>query len=158
MDTKDLVRVFFWLDPSDWHGLQTESLWAKPIAAAQGGDLFEMKNSPFYTRDVSYLDIVRAVPGIHVRGLDFAGLIGSRGHSTYRILVQDDSRGFDEYWQRLSQLGCTYEGGQVRAATLYSVDVPKTTDIHQVRRILEDGHNDGVWTFEEGRVVHPARS
>jgi hypothetical protein len=158
MDTKGLTLVFFKLDPTDWPGLHTESLWAEPIARAQGGDLFVVRNSPFCTRDVSYLDVVRAVPGIHVRGLDFAGLIGSRGHSTYRLLVQEDRGDFEKYWKKLQNLGCTYEGGEVGAGTLYSVDVPDTTDIYEVYKILEEGQKDGVWMFDEGRVGHPIKS
>jgi hypothetical protein len=157
MDTNGLTRVFFKLDPSDWHGLQTESLWAEPIAAAQGGDLFVVRNSPFYTRDVSYLDIVRAVRGIHVRGLDFAGLVGSRGHSTYRLLVQEDRGEFEKYWNRLKHLGCSYESGSVAVGTLYSVDVPDTTDIYEVYKILEEGQKHDVRMFEEGRVGHSLR-
>jgi Domain of unknown function (DUF4265) len=158
MDAKGLTRVFFMLDPTDWHGLHTESLWAEPIAGAHGGDLFVVRNSPFYTRDVSYLDVVRAVPGIHIRGLDFVGLMGSRGHSTYRLLLQEEGGEFDQYWKRLQDLGCTYEWGTVIQGTLYSVDVPDTTDIHEVYKILEEGQNDGVWMFDEGRVGHPVKS
>jgi len=118
MDTNGLTLVFFKLDPSDWHGLHTESLWAEPIAAAHGGDVFLVRNSPFYTKEVSYLDVVRAVPGIHIRGLDFAGLTDSRGHSTYRLLVQEDRGVFEQYWKKLQDLGCTYESGTVRQGML----------------------------------------
>jgi hypothetical protein len=158
MDTNGLTLVFFKLDPSDWHGLHTESLWAEPIAAAHGGDVFLVRNSPFYTKEVSYLDVVRAVPGIHIRGLDFAGLIGSRGHSTYRLLVQEDRGEFENYWRKLHDLGCTYESGTVRQGMLYSVDVPDITDIHEVYKILEEGQKNDVWIFEEGRVGHSLKS
>jgi hypothetical protein len=117
-----------------------------------------VRNPPFYSRDVSYLDIVRAVPGIHVRGLDFAGLIGSRGHSTYRLIVQDDHGEFEKYWNRLRHLGCSYESGNVAVGMLYSVDVPDTTDIYDVYRILEEGQRDGIWILEEGRVGHAVKS
>jgi hypothetical protein len=158
MDAKGLVRVFFKLDPSEWHGLQTESLWAEPIAGAKRGDVFVVKNSPFYTREVSYLDVIRAVPGIHTGGVDFAGLIDSRGHSTYRLLVQEGRSNFAKYWEDLERLGCTYESGRVKQGLLYSVDVPGTTDIYEVYKILEEGQKNHAWMFEEGHVGHSLRS
>ena len=124
MDTAGFKKVFFKLDSADWHGLQTESLWAEPLAGK--GDVFVIKNSPFYSRDVSYLDIVRAVPGKHPRGLDFAGRIDGSGHSTYRIIVEKDRGEFESYWGRLDKLGCTYESGSLNKGTVYSVDVPDT--------------------------------
>jgi hypothetical protein len=157
MDTKGLTLIFFKLDPTDWHGLQTESLWAEPIAGTKEGGTFLVRNSPFYTRDVSYLDVVRAVPGIHTRGLDFAGLIDSKGHSTYRILVQKDHCEFEKYWKKLQDLGCTYESGTVRQGKLYSLDVPDTTNIYEVNKLLEEGRKNDVWIFEEGRVGHSLR-
>jgi hypothetical protein len=72
--------------------------------------------------------------------------------------LQDDTGEFEKYWKRLSHLGCSYEGGQVGAGTLYSVDVPDTTDVYEVYKILEQGQNDGVWMFDEGRVGHPIKS
>lgn len=71
MDTSGLTKVFFKLDPAEWHGLQTESLWAEPLAGTKNGDVFVIKNSPFYSREVSYLDVVKAVPREHTRGFDF---------------------------------------------------------------------------------------
>lgn len=158
MDTKGLTLIFFKLDPTDWHGLHTESVWAEPVAGAHGGDLFVVRNSPFYTRDVSYLDVVRAVQGNHIRGLDFAGLIDSRGHSTYRLLVHEDRGEFEQYWKKLQDLGCTYESGTVKQGELYSIDVPDTTDIYEVYKIIEEGRKNDVWLFDEGRVGHSLRS
>ncbi len=158
MDTNGLTKVFFKLDPAEWHGLQTESLWAEPLAGAQSGDVFVIKNSPFYSRDVSYLDVVRAVPSNHTRGLDFAGRIDGNGHSTYRLIVQKDWGEFKSYWDRLEKLGCTYESGNVKQGTVYSVDVPDTSNIYDVYAILEDGQKNDIWMFEEGHVGHKLKS
>ena len=168
MDTTGMVKVFFKLDPTDWHRLHFELLWAEPVKGSEGRDLFVLQNSPFYTREVSYLDIVRAVVGESrdanaigpptLRKLDFAGLIDPSGHSTYRFIVQDmNDAAFQSYWKRLSDLGCTYESGDVRQGVLYSVDVPRTTDAGAVDAIMREGEKNGIWVYEEGRIVHRIR-
>jgi hypothetical protein len=54
-----LFKVQFELDPSDWHGVSGERLWAAP--ATDPGTI-ELQNSPFHKQGVSYLDIVAARP------------------------------------------------------------------------------------------------
>ena len=154
MAKEGLVKIFFKLEANEWHGLQTESLWAEPVARTIAGDIFRIKNSPFFTREVSFLDTVRAVVGDHIRGLDFAGLIEPSGHSTYRLIVPNGRSDFDGSWSRLERIGCSYESGSIKQGTLYSVDVPDTTDIYEVYQILELGQSSNVWMFEEGRIGH----
>jgi Domain of unknown function (DUF4265) len=149
------VKIFFNLDPDDWHGYHTESMWAEPVGPK---GVFVLKNSPFFTHDVCYLDIVRAAPGRHVRGLDFAGLVLGSGHSTCRFLTDRatvEAAEFKALWAELERLGCTYEGGSVRQGQLYSVDVPPATDLAAVRAILQQGQDRKIWIYEEGRIAHP---
>jgi hypothetical protein len=165
MDTTGMVKVFFRLDPTDWHGPHFELLWAEPVKGSEGRDLFVLQNSPFYTREVSYLDIVRAVLGESrdanaigpptLRKLDFAGLVDPSGHSTYRFIIQDENdETFQSCWKRLSDLGCSYENGDVAQGVLYSIDVPRTTDIAAVESIMQEGAKNGIWTYEHGRIAH----
>ena len=107
---------------------------------------------------MSYLDIIRAVPGKHIRGLDFVERIDGRGHSAYRLIVEKDWGKFAGYWSKLEVLGCTYESGALNQGTVYSVDVPETTDIYKVYAILEDGQRNDIWMFEEGHVGHKLKS
>jgi hypothetical protein len=110
VDTTGLVKVVFKLDPDDWHAMHIESMWAEPVKGTDARDLYRLQNSPFYTYDVSYLDIVRAAlgefrdvrfinPGVG-EGLDFIELVDPSGHSTYRFFVQDkDDPVFQSYWK-----------------------------------------------------------
>lgn len=50
---EELVLVRFALDPKDWHGSASEGVWAKPVKSS-GGTIYELRNSPFYARNVSY--------------------------------------------------------------------------------------------------------
>ncbi len=156
---EELVKIIFELDADDWHGYPSETVWAA-IVRTEEGQLFELQNSPFYMRGVSYLDLVRASPlpeEPHV--LNFTGVFARSGHSTYWLLVPPEkSAEFEERWKMLAVLGCSYESGTIRlqpgVRKLYSVDVPPATDIHSVYRLLQDGEEQSVWLFAEGHCGH----
>ena len=138
-DAKELV--YFELDSTDWHGRSNEGLWAEPVGTT--ALTYRLMNSPFFAHGVSFLDIVRAVPLLHSRGLKFAGVVEHSGHSTYMILAPSNSAEFDKYWERLQKYGLTFEsktmkiGGEEKI--LYSVDVPDSADIYAIYYILEEG-------------------
>lgn len=150
------VKIFFKLDSADWHGSPSETLWAKPLSCADKAAAFELENSPFYAKGVSYLDVVRAVK--RDGQYEFAGTITPGGHSTYRLLVDHAPDAFEVWWKKLQGLGCTYESGDFQGKKLFTVDVPATTDIYAVYRILEDGEKQNIWMFEEGHVGHPLKN
>ena len=153
--TGDLVKICFTLNPDDWHGTPGERLWAKPIPDAAAPSAYELDNSPFFAKGVSYRDIVRAV---EVDGaLEFAGVIAHSGRSTYRILIDRETDAFRDWWSRLNALGCTYEKGDVNGRKLLSVDVPPEADIHAVHEILVAGKRNKIWLFELGYLGHPLR-
>lgn len=145
-DDLDLVKVTFRLDPGEWHGSATETLWAKKV----GPELFRLDNSPFFAFGISYQDVVVA-RGEEGR-LVFVQPFARGGHSTYRILLKDDNRAsFESLWAPLRTAGCTYEEGP---APLVAVDVPPEADIHEVYRLLQAGEDAGMWSFEEGHCGH----
>jgi hypothetical protein len=67
MADPELVRIVFSLD-SDAGGIETERLWAKPLA--DGTFLFD--NSPFHAYGISYMDTVNADSTSD--GFEFAGV------------------------------------------------------------------------------------
>jgi hypothetical protein len=160
--TGDLIIVTFNLDHEDWHGRPSEGLWAEPIAGATPGSALRWRNSPFFVRDVSFQDIVRAVRRGDDGRLEFAGVVDRGGHSTFMLLVPPTLADFAAYWGKLQELGCTYESKKLRVSlgdrVLYSVDVPPTADIDAVRSTLEDGERKNVWMFQEGHVGHRLKS
>jgi hypothetical protein len=70
------------------------------------------------------------------------------------ILVKEDEPRFHPYWNALQALGCTYEWGErefsIGHRRFYSVDVPPSADLNKVIAILERGHGDGTWMYQEG--------
>jgi hypothetical protein len=157
---KQLVKVRFELDPQDWHGHGGEFLWASPTSVSVG-DEFELRNSPFYAKGVSFKDVVKASPSGNERVFEFESVVRRSGHSTYRLLVEPDSPNFQSYWRTLEERGCSYEWGpitmNVGRRNHYSIDVPPSADIYEVYRLLEKGERDGVWDFEEGHAHLPQK-
>lgn len=144
-----LTKVFFDLDPDDWHGYSTESLWAEKV----GSDRFRLRNTPFFARGVSAEDIVIAKP--KDGNLFFETKSISAGHSTYRIIVNEqvsDSE-LEAYWTPLAKLGCTYESAELKLRLL-AVDVPQSANIYEVYALLEKGQKSDIWSFEEGDCGH----
>jgi hypothetical protein len=145
--SKEMVKIIFNLEPDAWHGNVTESLWAERVGTGR----YRLKNTPFYAHGVSFEDIIFAEE--RDGELVFSRISTSAGHSTYRIMpTSPDRKGFEQYWNKIEELGCTYEEGPVLA-----IDVPPETDIYKVYRLLEEGEKAGVWHFEEGHCGHPLR-
>jgi Domain of unknown function (DUF4265) len=157
--TEQLVKIRFEVDPKDWHGHGGEFLWASPADSARGE--FEVLNSPFYARGVSFKDVVKASPSGDGRTFEFERVIRRSGHSTYRLLVEPGAPNFQTYWAMLEQRGCSYESGpidmNIGRRDHYSIDVPPSADIHEIYRLLEKGERDGVWDFEEGHAHLPQK-
>jgi hypothetical protein len=149
--SENLKRIVFPLEPDAWHGYVTETMWAEEA----GAQSYRLRNVPFYALGVSFRDIVRARNEEGV--LIFAEVIARGGHSTYRIILaaEPDQNTFQEFWNPLQSVGCTYESATLR---LLAIDVPPEADIYQVYALLEEGESKGVWEFEEGHCGHPVRA
>ncbi|EBA16501.1 hypothetical protein RSK20926_22289 [Roseobacter sp. SK209-2-6] len=136
--------------PEDaWHGYSMESLWVTRL----GPDRFRLENSPFFGRGLSYKDQVQAIK--EDDALVFERILAPSGHSTYRIILLEEAEKdlFHRYWAPIAAEGCTYEQGSF-GYDLYSVDVPKNTDLEKVFVFLETGFRNKVWDFEEGHSGH----
>jgi hypothetical protein len=146
-----LVRINFPLSPEDHaQGVQAENLWAEPL----GGDRFRIDNVPFYVYGISADDVV--IADEQDGRLRFQEVASRGGHSTYRVLVSDpagfESEGFRHLWERLSELGCSYEVAKRHWVT---IDVPPDSDVFAAYRIFEQGAASAVWTFEEAHCGNP---
>lgn len=146
----ELTKIYFLFGANEWHGHDSESIWAEHT----GGNKYKIKNTPFFAKGVSFEDVVS------VREKDdmlvYDKTVISAGHSTYRILVKEENlpSPFYSYWKPIEKLGCSYEENDETAMRMYAVDVPSSSDIHQVYSLLEAGETAGVWDFEEGHCGH----
>ncbi len=99
---------------------------------------------------------MRAKPAEDKTASDFDQVIERAGHSTYMILVKDNEPRFRAYWTMLQEKGFTYESSHIDLSIgrrlLLSVDVPPSSNLREVRDILDRGERDHVWEFQEGYV------
>lgn len=144
---ENLVKVSVTLTSNNIQNASTETMWAEPL----GNDLYRLQNSPFAAYGFSYLDVVKAIGN---ETPEVVEIVESSGHSTYRVLLEAgvlESDRFGHYWQKLENIGCTFEGSQSK---LLSIDVPPSTNIFAAYSILESGEFAGVWEFEEAKCAH----
>jgi hypothetical protein len=139
---EELVKVFVELRDAPF---QTESFWAKPL----GGDLYELRNSPWYAYDLHFYDVVRAVPDQPGETPRILGVARRGGHRTLRLVFPPEVtepkrlkmlrslhqwRGFHEHCQ----------GG------LYAIDVEPDGDYGAVCDQLRAWERAGLLQYEAG--------
>jgi hypothetical protein len=148
--TSKLTKIRFALSAEDQAaGVEAENLWAATLEDRR----YRIDNVPFYVYGISLDDVVRAE---EIDGrLVFREVVSRSGHSTYRVLVKDSagvsSAGFTRLWLALEELGC---GREIASRRWIAIDVPPTTNVFSVYRILESGEEQGVWSFDEGHCGH----
>jgi hypothetical protein len=124
---------------------RVERLWAHDI----GSGMFRLDNSPFYAYSISNNDVVEAESDEDGR-LVFRRTIRKGGHKTIRIIFMNfvtDSRSANAILQRVTDLGCTWEGMQPR---LVSVDVPPTASFDAVVEYLSTFPNETLeWEYAD---------
>ena len=152
----DHVRVSFDLlqDDQGYPPANSETMWAVPAGRSQ----FRLDNIPFFVCGVSCFDIIEARK--EASGyFKYARLVRACGHSTLRVIFYDhpaDPRSLQKRVQdlckKLRGLGCSSEISHI--AGLISVDVPPAVALAEVRSMLNLGHNEGLWDYEEATLAH----
>ncbi|KZL28222.1 DUF4265 domain-containing protein [Pseudovibrio sp. Ad37] len=145
----NLHKLVFQLDPHDWHGIDSETVWVRSL----GGNRYKLENTPFFACGVANGDELLA--NRQKGQLVFDRVDKASGHSTYRIMVEETTQPeeFSKQWSKLEKLGCTCEDIDADPP-LFSVDIPANVDIHVAYSILEEGEGLGIWAFEEGHCGH----
>jgi hypothetical protein len=141
-------RVYFDLNELDWHGFSSESVWGrKGIGKAS----IEVQNAPFFATGVSRFD--RVVAEKREGDLWFLKVAKKSGHATIRVLIKrfDEVRiQAIELLDVLLEAGCSYEGAEMGAARLLSIDVPPSVEPSEVVKLLEQGAERDFWDAEVG--------
>lgn len=127
---------------------------ADATAEAMWGDWIEpsvlrLDNIPLLVFGVSRGDEVR-VSG-DGEPWHFDAVLRRGGHSTYRVMLNDDDPAGRTGLRDLASMGC---GTEALTPRFVAVDVPPHVDVAVVYSLLERGMDAGVWTFEEGHCGH----
>ncbi|MBB2940472.1 hypothetical protein FB565_000176 [Actinoplanes lutulentus] len=148
-DSGGLVKVFFHIRVEDgWPPVGTESMWARPVST----DIVELDNTPFFARGVSCGDHIRVVREDDGT-LTAVEVVEWSQRCTVRVvpfsdgpLQGDRQRVLDEF----ATVGVTGEG--IEQFSIVALNIPPTTDLSAVKRLLRDGVERGWWDYEESNI------
>jgi uncharacterized protein DUF4265 len=150
----NLVKIGFPMmrDHDNWPPYEKEWVWASPL----GDDLFQLDNSPWYVRGVSWKDIVRAE--LDADGCwNFIEVVTASRHSTIRVFAMEATEAeMQELLSKLNRLGCTYEG-ESGLKSMIAIDIPPESDYSPIVALLKEGESAEKWGYEEGCLYHQAR-
>lgn len=142
------VRFQLHRDESGWPPVDIEHM----PAAAAGGDHYRLEHSPLFAWNIAAGDLVEALPDAD--GLLWATTVAEHsGHLALRALPHPDGplRGApDRVLEAFAPLGV--RGRVTRTPPVAALDVPPDANLSAVRALLEDGHRDGRWTYQEALV------
>ena len=123
---------------------QIESVWA-----TKEGSYYRINNIPFLAPNIALGDLVEAEEDDGA--LYFEKLVEPSGHSVVQMIVFNESDVM-EIGKELEQLGCTWEGSHKKK--LISVDVPKDLSYTIIKQFLDNGENEGRWSYREACLAH----
>lgn len=118
---------------------ELESAWA-----TKSGDNYKLDNILFYAKNYSWGDEV----SVEDRDgqLFVTGLVKESGHSTVRILFNDE-KDVQPTRDALKKMGCDSEISNV--LILIAVDIPPTVKYEKIRSLLDEGERTAKWEYEE---------
>ncbi len=138
-------KIFFEHENSPEGEHSIESAWAIPLE----NNTFKLDNLLFYAPEYSWGDIVSVEN--REGELFVTGLIKESGHSTVRIIL-NDQKDVEETRDYLKSLGCDSEISDV--PILISVDIPPSVSYLQIKNYLENGEKSSKWSYEEACIAH----
>jgi hypothetical protein len=141
----EIQKVLF-VQKLDDDEFETESLWC-----VKSGSNFIVDNIPFVAKRISFGDIIKAEYDEDDKAFYFDDFVEVSGNSTLRLYFNDESM-IEEIRSQLNLLGCESEAFLARK--LIAVNVPKDIDYSPIRKYLERGEENGLWTFEESCLCH----
>lgn len=137
------VKILFEHDNDPDGGYGIESAWAVP-----SGDYFMLDNILFYAKEFALGDIVNTEERNGERFV--IGLVTESGHSTVRILFEDEHE-VARTREQLNLRGCESEISNI--PTLIAVDIPPNVEYSAIKDYLEQGEEDGKWSYEEACIA-----
>jgi hypothetical protein len=113
-----------------------EGLWT----VALGEDLYEVRNSPWHSREINYLDVVKAIAPANDKNPVFVSVEKRSGHRTVQVVILKDGRPRkEEILAEFKRFGATYECAH---DTMYALDFPPGVDwnpaLDYLKELLQD--------------------
>ena len=126
---EEFVKVILELpDPSE--GVGAERMWA----IALGNDVYEIRNSPWFARNVNWGDWVKAIAPDNDKWPVFVSVVKRSGHRTIHFFLHEVGlERKDSILREINRLGAHYENCN---GTMYAVDCQPEIDITPIIEYL----------------------
>jgi len=128
-----------------------EQLLARPLQ--EGEDYFQIESIPFFLKNVSSGDIVRAKTVVNTEIQDteifeFESVLDRGGHNTYRLLLKKKNPDDPKFTENeLIKKGLAVEE---QHGDFLAVDVPPDVDQKAIDAYLVDESEFGRWELQDG--------
>ncbi len=129
---------------SDDGEIMTESVWA-----TKEGENYRIDNIPFFAPNLALCDLVSAEEDEGF--LYFDHLVEPSGHSSIQIIIFNETEA-PKIGKKLEEFGCTWEGSHGKS--LIAADVPREIPYSAIKKYLDDGENNGLWSYKEACLCH----
>jgi len=149
VDKEEFEKVILEVN-DDLYGVTGERVWAKAL----GDDLYEIRNTPWHTCDVSWGDVVRAVPEKENQWPKVLEVVRRSGNRTVHIFFLKAATDTDkaEILGKLKTWKANYENADGK---LYAVDVAADGDFDGLCQYLHEVEDAGMLDYRTG-VSPPA--
>ncbi len=138
-------KVYFHLEQDD--GYPPISIEMLNVSAL-GGDLYRIENTPFFISNVSYNDVVMAVPNDATEHLEFKAVVEQSDFTALSIILMDSS--MDTLLMDLFRgLDCVIEYGEFGVYRVLAVAVPSNVDYESLREELQSFEDRELISYSE---------
>jgi len=142
------VKILIDLPDAEF-GVSGESIWSVQV----GDDLYEIRNTPWYSQDINFHDVVRAMAPTEDKKPVVTEVVHRRGHRTIQVIFHDEgSPEKDAVLVALKTLGARYEGAN---EMLYSLDLKPEVDFDAVADYLEECEKSGWLSYSHAPQPQP---
>jgi hypothetical protein len=151
------VEIWFTVSPDD-EGYPSEIRWEQLLARplVEEDDCFQIESIPFYLKNVSRGDIVKATISGNSHGgasteedrFEFDEIVCRGGHNTYRLLIRHKHKDDPQFTEsELTGMGLAVE---TQFNDFIAVDVPDTVDQGAIEDFLVAEKESGRWGMQDG--------
>jgi hypothetical protein len=130
------VKIVIDLPDAD-DGVGGEGIWSVRV----GDDLYEVRNSPWHTTEINFLDVVRAIAPGEDKNPVVTEVVHRRGHRTIHVIFLDEGTDHkDDVLNHLKELKANYENAN---GSMYAIDLKPDVDFDVVADYLAECQDKG---------------
>jgi hypothetical protein len=126
---EEFVKIVIDL-PDAEDGVGGEGVWSVKV----GDDLYEVRNSPWHTTEINYLDVVHAIAPSEDKNPVVTEVVHRRGHRTIHVIFLDEEKAHKaDVLSHLNALGASYENAN---GSMYAIDLKPDVDFDPIADYL----------------------